>query len=535
MRKLTKKLNNNTFVGSDVNGMEGGGPRFKRFKAKMGKAGRSMKSGIITGARRIRSGSKSVGKGFKWAGRSFKKKMSKVRQTLHKPFKNQSLAKKQSRVQKRTTKLGEKTESRSKKINEMNVKSQEYQKSINVFEKSIKNNPNDKHAEKKLKETRQKLNKITKERDQQKAKLTKEQLELTTSKGKLNNYTKKLEKKATNKTNNTMKKYIEFNTKGKWGRRWSRLSSSNGRKSHTIRKALKKSGKKDQINANFKEYNIKKSGTKDKDGKVLTLGNKNATMNKNSQKSIRQILADRKAKQTRFTSKGRRKRNDLVKYLKNNTTSSKILETAAKANQQATNLIKNSELRSQINKSYSNKAKLLSKQSKNTETIKELEQEGKKTAYEKIKLGEAKERDEKRNQPNNRDYLIKKLEFRKERNEAFKKNPNLNQEVFKAQYHTRNAKEKFGKDFIERRNDYKMAKNVNLISSKSKREILKTVLNKGNDSWNTDKFKRYKELKNKGDKSIEENQQFKELEEKRSEFKDKLSEIIKGKEEKTKK
>jgi hypothetical protein len=106
MRKLTKKLNNNTFVGSDVNGyqMEGGKGRFKGFRKRMGKAGRSMKSGIITGARRIRSGSKSVGKGFKWAGRSFKKKMSKVRQTLHKPFKNQSLAKKQSRVQKRTTK-----------------------------------------------------------------------------------------------------------------------------------------------------------------------------------------------------------------------------------------------------------------------------------------------------------------------------------------------------------------------------------------------------------------------------------------------
>ena len=63
MRKLTKKLNNNTFSGgNDVNGMDGGGrPRWRSFKKKMSKAGRSLKSGLST-----------------------------VRRTLHSPFKNQS-------------------------------------------------------------------------------------------------------------------------------------------------------------------------------------------------------------------------------------------------------------------------------------------------------------------------------------------------------------------------------------------------------------------------------------------------------------
>ena len=115
MRKLTKKLNNNTFVGSDVNGyqMRGGG-----FKERMRRAGRSMKSGIITGARKIRTGSRYVGKGFKNTGKRLKSGLSKVRQTLHRPFKNQSLAKIGSRVEKRTRKLEAKTGSYQKKNHE---------------------------------------------------------------------------------------------------------------------------------------------------------------------------------------------------------------------------------------------------------------------------------------------------------------------------------------------------------------------------------------------------------------------------------
>jgi len=378
MRKLTKKLNNNTFVGSDVNGyqMRGGG-----FRERMRKAGRSMKSKIITGARGIRSGSRFVGKGFKWAGRSFKKKMSKVRQTLHKPFKNQSLAKKQSRVQKRTTNLEAKTGSYKTKINEIDRNSTKYQESIKTLEEMLKNNPNNPYAERRLRETSNKLKNLQKSRNQITAKLTTRKAELNTSKGKLNAYTTELENKARTRTNKAMSNYQKFHEKGKWAQRFQKFTTRSGRRSRAINKGLKglegKTLTPDQMILQYKNYK-KEIGA-----------NPEAKME--SQQNIRNILADRKAKQMSFTFGQRRRTKDLVEYLKNSKKPLHILEKATKATQQATNLIKNSKLQSQINKSYSEKARLLSKQSKNEKRLQALVNDSKssRTGDEKRKMERA--------------------------------------------------------------------------------------------------------------------------------------------------
>lgn len=526
MRKLTKKLNNNTFSGgNDVNGMDGGGgPRWGSFKAKMGKARKSIKSKIITGARGIRTGSQSVGKGFKWLGRSLKSGLSKVRQTLHRPFKNQSLAKIGSRVEKRTKKLEAKTSSYKTKITNMDTKRQKYTNSIKTFEEMLKIDPKNPYAERRLRETSDKLKKLATLQNQITEKLTTRKAELNTSKGKLNNYTKNLEAKAIKKTNKAMSNYEKFHTKDSWKRNFLKFATRAGRRSRAINKSLKKRKDMtgDQMILQYQKYKIAKNGVKGSDGKFTTPANPQAKMN--SQQTIREILAERKAKQ--FNLIGRREKKDLVSYLKTGK-NTKLEERVIKAKEGANTLIKNFKLRSNINKNYSEKARLLSKQRKNTETRNKLEKTNK-TADEKRKIKRAYNRDIKRGN-SNKIYNLEKNLFKNSRNKALEKelikNPNLNQEKFKEDYHTKEAKKIFSKDdYIENRNDYKMAKKYNLISNTSKRKEFIDLLKQttGPNRWNTTKFKRYKELKNKSDKSNEEIQQFKELEEERSKFKSDL-------------
>ena len=150
----------------------------------------------------------------------------------------------------------------------------------------------------------------------------------------------------------------------------------------------------------------------------------------------------------------------------------------------------------------------------------------------KVELNRRKETDSKRRQQ-------KVLEFRKDRNKAFlekkkasKKNEKITEEDFKKDYHTTHAKNKFGQDYIKGRNDYKIAKNANIIGDVSGREDLKNLFKKqitdNKASWNTNKFKKYKELKNKGNpKTKQEIEQFEELKKNRADFKKTFLETIK--------
>ena len=367
------------------------------------------------------------------------------------------------------------------KIKSIDDKSGIYKESIKTLEEMLKNNPNNPYAERRLRETSNKLKNLQKSRNQITAKLTTRKAELNTSKGKLNSYTKELENKAIKKTNKAMSNYEKFHTKGPWKQKFLKFATRAGRRSRAINKSLKRKDMTgDQMISDYQKYKKERDEVKGNDGKFTTPANPQAKMS--SQQTIREILAERKAKQ--FNLIGRREKKDLVKYLEKgkNTT---LEESVTKAKQEANTLIKKSNLQSNINKSYSEKARLLSKQMKNTETIKESEKTTNRTPDEQRKIDRAKERD----------YLIKKLEFRKERNEALEKalsqNPNLNKEKFKEDYHTKEAEKIFSKDdYIENRNDYKMAKKFNLISNKSKREEFINLLKQTTDpnSWNTTKF-----------------------------------------------
>ena len=163
-----------------------------------------------------------------------------ARRTLHSPFKNQSLAKIGSRVEKRTKKLEGKTESYQKKITNMDTKRQKYTNSIKTLEEILKNNPKSLYAERRLRETSDKLKKLATLQNQIRAKLTTRKAELNTSKDKLKTYTNELEAKAIKKTNKAMSNYEKFHTKGRWKQKFLKFATRAGRRSRAINKSLKK-------------------------------------------------------------------------------------------------------------------------------------------------------------------------------------------------------------------------------------------------------------------------------------------------------
>ena len=459
MRKLTKKLNNNTFVGSDgsdVNGyqMEGGGRRFKKMRKAPGKFFRSAKRSY-----------KKQHLGHK--GHTYRKgRLNNTKKRLNQ--KTTHHTKKIEASQKRKTALEHEIRVAGKKMESKNDPKYKikYQNIINKSKKKLIT------EEQRMRNSEKSLSKIKRNTEINVAKLNKVEKD----------YEKKLAKK-TSKMENIHSKYKTMGGIKKFFR--SKVPFSDAKRYKSIKKAAKKTG---QTTTQF-------------------LYNENGKLKPNV---LNNIIAKRESKKRRFSIKKRGYSKNISQWIKNRkkkisstTDANSGIKIAGEKINEAKGLIKN--LRKVANNSGID--------------------------TNKVELNRRKETDSKRRQQ-------KVLEFRKERNEAFKEelktNQNLNQEVFKAQYHTRNAKEKFGNDFIERRNDYKIAKNANIIGDVSGREDLKKLFKKQitgpNPSWNTNKFRKYKDLKNKGNtKTKQENEQFEELEKNRTEFKKTFLKTIQNK------
>ena len=119
----------------------------------------------------------------------------------------------------------------------------------------LKIDPKNPYAERRLRETSDKLKNLQKSRNQITAKLTIRQTELNTSKGKLNTYTNKLENKATKKTNKAMSNYEKFHTKGRWKQKFLKFATRAGRRSRAINKSLKsKTLTRDQMIFDYQKY-----------------------------------------------------------------------------------------------------------------------------------------------------------------------------------------------------------------------------------------------------------------------------------------